>query len=210
KTPKLKYVRKKANSDTSPKQNLVQATKGTRIKTKAKVAKSEKKKQPAKKINAKRLAVLSKAALTEVEQLKLAMKEARKNFTDHMQVAQVMESTLSRSDKKDDNENDFQEYVDINDDDSDDERTKSDSDVIPDPYQSNEEHDEEEEEYDNESNIDDEETMYDDEDDEVLKVLYEDVIVNLGNKDTDMTNADQGGVITPKLCKFSIALFIYI
>ncbi|GJZ89694.1 hypothetical protein Tco_0661476 [Tanacetum coccineum] len=40
-------------------------------------------------------------------------------------------------------------------------------------------------------NIDDEETMDDEEDDEVTKVLYEDVNVNLGNKDTEMTNADQ-------------------
>ncbi|GJU06013.1 hypothetical protein Tco_1122443 [Tanacetum coccineum] len=40
-------------------------------------------------------------------------------------------------------------------------------------------------------NIDDEETMYDDEEDEVTKELYEDVNVNLGNEDTEMTNADQ-------------------
>ncbi|GKD79198.1 hypothetical protein Tco_1341819, partial [Tanacetum coccineum] len=47
-TPKPKYVRKKVDSDTSPKQKPVQDTKGTRLKTKAKVAKSDKKKQPAK------------------------------------------------------------------------------------------------------------------------------------------------------------------
>ncbi|GKC57277.1 hypothetical protein Tco_1084875 [Tanacetum coccineum] len=34
--------------------------------------------------------------------------------------------------------------------------------------------------------------MYDDEDDEFTKELYDDVNVNLGNKDTDMTIADQG------------------
>ncbi|GKG04128.1 hypothetical protein Tco_0314515, partial [Tanacetum coccineum] len=57
----------------------------------------------------------------------------------------------------------------------------------------------EEEEYDDEfykgeeeENIDDEETMYDDEDDEVTKELYENVNVNLGNVDTEMTNVDQG------------------
>nr|GEX77030.1 hypothetical protein [Tanacetum cinerariifolium] len=48
KTLKLKYVRKKADSNTSPKQKPVQATKGTRIKTKAKVAKTDRKKQPVK------------------------------------------------------------------------------------------------------------------------------------------------------------------
>ncbi|GKA45090.1 hypothetical protein Tco_0737886 [Tanacetum coccineum] len=34
--------------------------------------------------------------------------------------------------------------------------------------------------------------MYDEEDDEVIKELYDDVNVNLGNEDTDMTIADQG------------------
>nr|GEV59148.1 ribonuclease H-like domain-containing protein [Tanacetum cinerariifolium] len=62
KTPKPKYVRKKADSDTSPKQKSVQATKGTRIKTKANVAKSDKKKQPAKKSKAKGLIVLSETS----------------------------------------------------------------------------------------------------------------------------------------------------
>ncbi|GKE55659.1 hypothetical protein Tco_1494844, partial [Tanacetum coccineum] len=42
--------------------------------------------------------------------------------------------------------------------------------------------------------IDDEETMDDEEDDEVTKELYKDVNVNLGNEDTEMTNADQGGL----------------
>ncbi|GJT80878.1 retrovirus-related pol polyprotein from transposon TNT 1-94 [Tanacetum coccineum] len=80
KTPKPKYVRKKADSDTSPKQKHVQATKGTKIKSKAKVSKPDKKKQPAKKPKAKGLAVLSKVALTEVEQLKLATKKRKKDF----------------------------------------------------------------------------------------------------------------------------------
>nr|GFC75317.1 hypothetical protein [Tanacetum cinerariifolium] len=66
KTPKPKYVRKKADSDTTLKQKPVQATKGTRIKTKAKVARSNKIKQPVKKPKAKGLAVLSEVALTEV------------------------------------------------------------------------------------------------------------------------------------------------
>nr|GEW29965.1 hypothetical protein [Tanacetum cinerariifolium] len=65
KTPKLKYVRKKVDSDTSPKQKSVQANKGTKLKTSAKVAKSDKKKQPAKMPKSKGLDVLSKVALTE-------------------------------------------------------------------------------------------------------------------------------------------------
>ncbi|GJW19129.1 hypothetical protein Tco_0026565, partial [Tanacetum coccineum] len=43
-----------------------------------------------------------------------------------------------------------------------------------------------------EEKIDDEETMDEEEDDEVTKEMYDDINVNLGNEDTDMTNADQG------------------
>ncbi|GKC28275.1 hypothetical protein Tco_1035569 [Tanacetum coccineum] len=78
--PKPKYIRKKADSDTSPKKNPIQSTKGTRLKSKAKVAKPDKKKQPAKKTKAKGLAVLSEVALTKVEQIKLATKRTKKDF----------------------------------------------------------------------------------------------------------------------------------
>ncbi|GKE25835.1 hypothetical protein Tco_1441219, partial [Tanacetum coccineum] len=64
-TLKPKYVRKKADSNTSPKKKPIQATKGTRLKTKAKVAKSDKKKQPVKMPKAKGLDVLYKVTLTE-------------------------------------------------------------------------------------------------------------------------------------------------
>ncbi|GKA56297.1 hypothetical protein Tco_0755369 [Tanacetum coccineum] len=101
------------------------------------------------------------------------------------------------SDEEDDDEDDFDDDSDDNDE-SDDERMKSDRDEIPDPNKTNEEHNEEEE-YDDEFNIkeeekiDDEESMDEEEDDEVTKELYDDVNVNLGNKDADMTDADQGG-----------------
>ncbi|GJT12016.1 hypothetical protein Tco_0859058 [Tanacetum coccineum] len=103
KAPKLKYIRKKADSNTSPKKKHVQATKGTRLKSKAK------------------------------------------------------------SDDRDD--------------DNDEERIESDRDEILDP---------------NLTNLDDEEIVDDEEDDEVIKELYDDVNVNLGNDDTEMTDADQG------------------
>nr|GEV72494.1 hypothetical protein [Tanacetum cinerariifolium] len=80
KTPKAKYVRKKANFDTSPKKKPAQISKGTRLKTSTKVAKSDKKKQPAKTPKAKGLDVLSKVALTEAEQLKLATKKSKTQF----------------------------------------------------------------------------------------------------------------------------------
>ncbi|GKC80687.1 hypothetical protein Tco_1131461 [Tanacetum coccineum] len=77
KAPKPKYVRKEADPDTSPKQKPAQATKGTRLKSKAKVSKSVKKKQPAKKPKAKGLTVLSEVTLIEAEQLKLATKRSK-------------------------------------------------------------------------------------------------------------------------------------
>ncbi|GJV60071.1 hypothetical protein Tco_1466171 [Tanacetum coccineum] len=70
----------KVDPDASPKQKPVQATKGTRLKSKAKVAKPEKKKQPAKTAKAKALAILSEVALTKAEQLKLATKRSKKDF----------------------------------------------------------------------------------------------------------------------------------
>ncbi|GJX72306.1 hypothetical protein Tco_0309477 [Tanacetum coccineum] len=80
KAPKPKYIRKKANSDISSKKKLVQATKGTRLKTSAKVAKSDKKKQLAKMPKAKGLNVLSEVSLTESEQMKLATKRIKTQF----------------------------------------------------------------------------------------------------------------------------------
>ncbi|GKE24314.1 hypothetical protein Tco_1435826 [Tanacetum coccineum] len=78
---------------------------------------------------------------------------------------------------------------DTNDDDEETNSDRTESDIIKIPIfdQSTTENYEEEEE-----KIDDEETMYDDDDDEVTKELYEDVNVNLGNEDTEMTNANQG------------------
>ncbi|GKF52216.1 hypothetical protein Tco_0148683 [Tanacetum coccineum] len=80
KAPKPKYVQKKADPNTSSNQKHVQATKGTRLKSKAKVAKLDKKKQPAKKPKAKGLAILSEVALTKAEQLKLASKRNKRQF----------------------------------------------------------------------------------------------------------------------------------
>ncbi|GKE76687.1 hypothetical protein Tco_1542807 [Tanacetum coccineum] len=56
KAPKPKYIQKKADSDTSPKKKTIQATKGTRHKSKDKVA------------------------LTEAEQMTLATKRSKTQF----------------------------------------------------------------------------------------------------------------------------------
>ncbi|GJY21375.1 retrovirus-related pol polyprotein from transposon TNT 1-94 [Tanacetum coccineum] len=100
------------------------------------------------------------------------------------------------NDDDDDGDNDDDGDSDDHEDDSDDERTESDKDEIPDPKLTNvdqtkheeEEYDDEFYEEEDEENIDDEETMYDVKHVEVTKELYEDVNVNLGNVDTEMTN----------------------
>ncbi|GJU66604.1 hypothetical protein Tco_1252863 [Tanacetum coccineum] len=76
KSPKENYVRKKADSDTYPKKKTAPTTKGPRLKSSAKVFKSDKKKQHA----TKGLAVLSEVALTEAEQMKLVTKRSKIQF----------------------------------------------------------------------------------------------------------------------------------
>ncbi|GKC19083.1 hypothetical protein Tco_1021233 [Tanacetum coccineum] len=228
---KLKYIRKKDDPDTSPKQKPVQATKGTRIKTKAKLDKSDKKKQPAKKPKAKGLAVLSKVAVSEAEQLKLATKRSKIQFhsshTSGSGDGVEIQSKVPDDEKKfwgnsededKDDKNDYDDLSDEGDDDNDgndgnegddddandddkqegddtnDDYKETDSDrTESDKNKTNEEHNKEEEEYDDEFNIEEDEKMDEEEDDEVTKELYIDVNINLGNKDANMTDADQGG-----------------
>ncbi|GKA94568.1 hypothetical protein Tco_0816606 [Tanacetum coccineum] len=209
KTPKPKYVRKKADPDTSPKQKHVQATKGTKIKTKAKVAKSDKKKQHAKKPKAKGFVVLSEVALSEAEQLKLATKRSKTQFyTFHVsgsgdgvdtqsKVPDEHQQKNSGTDKgNDEDEDDENDSNDISDEGNNynDGNDGDDDDVNDDDKQEGDDMNNDDEETDKEEKIDDEETMDEEEDDEVTKELYDDVNVNLGNKDTEMTNADQGAI----------------
>ncbi|GJZ16591.1 hypothetical protein Tco_0552268 [Tanacetum coccineum] len=212
----------KADSDTSLKKMPVQANKGTRLKSKAKVAKPDKKKQPAKKTKAKGLAVLSEVALTEAEQLNLATKRSKKDF--HMShvsgsgngvdipskvpdeqpqktsgtdegtgtIPGVLDLPTYESKSEKESWGDSEDEDD-NDDDGDNDDGDNDDDGDSDDHEDGkEEYVDEFYEGEEEENIDDEETMYDDEDDEVTKELYEDVNVNLGNVDTEMTNVDQG------------------
>ncbi|GJS53737.1 hypothetical protein Tco_0627099 [Tanacetum coccineum] len=94
KTPKPKSTKNKADSESSPKTKLTQASKGKRIKTLAKGGKPAKKKQSETK--SKGLTVLSEAALTEAENMKIALEEARYKLTALMLMAQVMELTYSQ------------------------------------------------------------------------------------------------------------------
>ncbi|GJZ64271.1 hypothetical protein Tco_0620692 [Tanacetum coccineum] len=175
KIPKLKYVRKKVDSDTSPKQKPVQATKCTRLKTKAKVAKSDKKKQPAKKPKAKGLAILSENKVPDKCNTKNDMADGEGTGT----IPGVPDVPIYDSESDDTTNDDRRDLIVI--------ETESDRIKIPILDQSTTEYYEEEEE-----KIDDEETMNDDDDDEVTKELYEDVNVNLGYENTKITNTDQG------------------
>ncbi|GKA21119.1 hypothetical protein Tco_0701108 [Tanacetum coccineum] len=247
KTLKPKYIRKKADSETPPKKKPVQAAKGTRLKSKAKMTKPDKKEQPAKKTKAKGLAVLFEVSLTKAKQIKLATKRTKKDFhgshvsgsgdgvdTQSKVPDEQQQKTFgtdkgtgtipgvpdvppykSESDKEswgdsedEDNENNSDDLSDNDDDgdsddhddDSDDERTESDRDEIPDLKLTNVDQTEHEaEEYNDEfyeekedEHIDDEENIDHEEYDEVIKELYDDVNVNVGNDDTKMTDADKG------------------
>nr|GEY56566.1 hypothetical protein [Tanacetum cinerariifolium] len=88
-------------------------------------------------------------------------------------------------DYQDDHEDKSDDDNDVNDDNNDDDDKNDDDEV--DSYRT-----ESSTKYDEEENVDDEEKI-DEEDDDVTKDLYKDVNVNSGNKDTDMTDADQGG-----------------
>ncbi|GJS22197.1 hypothetical protein Tco_0450829 [Tanacetum coccineum] len=211
---------KKADSDTSPKKKPVQATKRTRLKSKAKVAKPDKKKQPSKKTKTKGLDVLFEVALTEAEQIKLAPKRSKKDF--HVSHASGSGDGVDTQSKVPDEQqqktsgtnkgtgtipgvpnvppyeskSDKESWGDSEDEDDND-----------DDYQTEHEEEEEDddefyEEEEEEENIDDEETMYDEEDDVVTKELYDDVNVNLGNEDTDMTIADQGALDQQNVSQF--------
>ncbi|GKA73487.1 hypothetical protein Tco_0779789 [Tanacetum coccineum] len=75
KTPKPKTTKKKADSESSPKTKSTQASKGKRITTLAKGDKPAKKKQSATK--SKGLTVLSEVALTEAQQMKIAIERSK-------------------------------------------------------------------------------------------------------------------------------------
>ncbi|GKC47947.1 hypothetical protein Tco_1065669 [Tanacetum coccineum] len=114
-------------SNTSQKKKPVQATEGTRLKSKAKVAKFDKKKQPSKMPKAKGLNVLSEVALTESEQIKLATKRSKTQFHsshasgsgDGVDTQSKNESWGFSDEEDDDDEHDFEDDADDNDDEHD-------------------------------------------------------------------------------------------
>ncbi|GKA07222.1 retrovirus-related pol polyprotein from transposon TNT 1-94 [Tanacetum coccineum] len=187
--------------------------------SKAKVDKPNKKKQPVKKTKAKGLVVLSEVALTEAKQLKPATKRSKTQFhssytsglcdgvdtqskvlDEHQQkTSSIDEGTgtipgvpyvppyESKSDKESWGDSEDEDDNDDDGDNDDDDQTKYEEEDVDDRVRTPSDY-----ELTDEDKIDDEETMEDEEDDEVIKELYDDVNANLGNDDTEMTDANQG------------------
>ncbi|GJS69503.1 hypothetical protein Tco_0702344 [Tanacetum coccineum] len=178
KAPKPKYIRKKVDSDTSPKKKPVQATKGTTLKTLAKVAKSDKKKQPAKMPKAKGLNVLSEDADEESDVNDDSEETKSDNDGDNLTYPTL--STYKTDDEeeeedKTDNEEEEEEKADND-------EIYSDQRVFTPPKYELTDEDEENQEGDDQDMEGEHEQ--DDEDD-----LYRDVNINLERSDVEMTNA---------------------
>ncbi|GJV15471.1 hypothetical protein Tco_1360794 [Tanacetum coccineum] len=168
---KTKY-KKKANEPVTPsKSKSAPASKGSRLKSPAKVAKTDKKKQPATMPKTKGLAVLSDVALTEAEQIKLATKRSKTQFhSSHVSSSGDGVDTQSKvpdeQQQKDSgtdegtfsqDEEDADEEIEVNDD-SDETESNNDGDDLTHPNLSTYKADDEEEE---EEKVDDEEMYFD-------------------------------------------------
>nr|GEU35305.1 copia protein [Tanacetum cinerariifolium] len=216
-----KYKKKADESVTSPKSKTASFSKGTGLKSKAKVDKPDKNKQPEKKTKAKGLAVLSEVALTEVKHIKLVTKRSKIDFY-ISQVSSLGDGVDTQSKVPDEqktfgtnkgtgtipgvpdvppykSKSDKESWGDSEDeDDNDDDGDNNDDGESDDQDNDN---DNERIEFDNDeifdpnlTNVDQneyEEEDVDEEDDKVLKELYEDVNVNLEKGDAEMTDANQ-------------------
>ncbi|GJT83271.1 retrovirus-related pol polyprotein from transposon TNT 1-94 [Tanacetum coccineum] len=163
KTPKPKYVRKKADSNTSPKQKPVQATKAEQLKLATKRSKKD--------FHISHASGSGDGVDSQSKGDSDEEDDDEDDFDDDSNDNDDSDDETTKSDRdeipdtnknnKEHNEEEEEEYDD----------------------EFNIEEDEK---------INDEEIMNDDEDDEVTKELYDDVNVNLGNEDTKMTNVDLG------------------
>ncbi|GJW74210.1 hypothetical protein Tco_0133580 [Tanacetum coccineum] len=186
--PKTKASVKKKQVG-SDKTKTPPTAKGKRLKTLAKLAKPTKKKQPEKTSKAKGLKVLSEAALTETEQMKL----------DEEEDDEVGMNDNDDDDDADNQDDDGQEY-DGQDDDNEQTDTDNDGDDFVHPkFLTNDQEDRHNEEDIQEEGsdlrMDEEETNEVEEVDE----LYRDVNVNLEGRDTKMTDVPRNTVQTTQV-----------
>ncbi|GJR76775.1 hypothetical protein Tco_0089140 [Tanacetum coccineum] len=192
KIPKPKYVKNKADPESSPKKKSTQASEGKRFKTSAKVTKSAKKKQRATTSIAKGLNVLSEVALSKAEQIKIATK--RSLIQTHISHASGSGADEGTNDDNADNEGDDDQNDDNTDnegdDDQDDDNEQNKSDNDDDDFWSADEASDEETQG---VNVEEEELDETNVEEEVNE-LYKDVNVNLEGRDTKMTDAPQTNV----------------
>ncbi|GJR85974.1 hypothetical protein Tco_0209985 [Tanacetum coccineum] len=171
KAPKPKYIQKKAGPDTSPKQKPVQATKGTRLKLKAKVANSH-----ASSIGD---GVDTQSKVPDEQKQKTSGTDKRTGIIPGVPDVPIYESKSEKeswgdSEDEDEDEDDENDSDDLSGE-GDDDNNGNDGDGDDDDKQEGDDTNDNDEETEKEENIDDEEMMYDDEDDEVTKEFYEDV-----------------------------------
>ncbi|GKE23427.1 hypothetical protein Tco_1434939 [Tanacetum coccineum] len=118
--PKTKYKKKADEPVTPSKSKTAPASKGSRLKSPAKVDKTAKKKQPAMMPKTKGLAVLSEVVLTKAEQIKLATKRSKTQFhSSHASGSGDGVDTQSKvpdTQQQSHDEEDVDEEIDVNDD----------------------------------------------------------------------------------------------
>nr|GFA18019.1 hypothetical protein [Tanacetum cinerariifolium] len=162
-----------------------------------------KKKAPAKTGRGKGIKLLSNAALLEEAQMKKALKKSKLQ-THNLQVSSSSEGANFESEvpdeptgnTKDTNESydDHDENDNYDEDDNDDDNGNDDDDGIDDDNDYEEEEQDEEYVFSPEKDkSDDEEKMFEEEDDDVAKELYGDLNITQRLRDTNLTNAQQGG-----------------
>ncbi|GKA40875.1 hypothetical protein Tco_0733468 [Tanacetum coccineum] len=187
KAPKPKYIRKKADSDTSPKKKTVQATKGTRLKTKAKLNNKRSKTQ----FHSSHASVLGDGVDTQSK----VPDDQQQKVTGTNEGAGVSPEVLDvpKYDSESEEESwtfrqddeDAKEESDTNDD-SKETESDNDEDDLTHPnlstYKANEEEEEEEK-------ADDEEVSSDQREEVEENDLYRDLNINLERSDAEMNDA---------------------
>ncbi|GJT21977.1 hypothetical protein Tco_0891914 [Tanacetum coccineum] len=220
KIPKHKYGKNKVDPESSPKKKTAPVSKGSRVKSSTKMAKFDKKKQPATKPKSKTLTVLSDVALSEHEQMKIVTKRNKTQYySSHTSGSGEDEGIVNMSedddqnddnvdDQDDDDQDDDNDDESNNDQDEDNEQTESDNDaddfIHPklSTFDENERQDKEDKEeewsddeaYDEETqggNVEGEELDEEEtNEEEEANELYRDVNINLERRDTKMAGAN--------------------
>nr|GEY33995.1 hypothetical protein [Tanacetum cinerariifolium] len=220
---KTKYKKKADEPFTSSKSKTAPASKGSRLKSSAKVSKTAKKKQPTTMPKTKGLVVLSEVALSEAEQIKLATKIRKKYFyMSHTSGScnrvdiqlKVLDEQQQKTFSQDDDDADEETYVN---DDSEETESDNDGDDLTYPNLSTYKADAEEEE---EEKADDDEVSFDHkvytppdhqltdeevnqegdgevkegEEEQKEEELYRDLNISLQRSDAEMTDAQQENV----------------